>query len=71
MCSGPQVNQEIVAELAQICHHKNVFVVVTLTREVLTNYTHRTLKNKLPGLCEQYESRPFLTIFSHDEDTEL
>lgn len=38
MCSGSRFNQEKAAELAQICHHKNVFLAQTLPWEVLTKF---------------------------------
>lgn len=52
MCSGPQFNQEKAAELAPMCHHKNVFLEPNLalrgTHEV--SHTFDDERFQLPGL---------------------
>lgn len=54
MLSGPQFNQEKAAELAQICHHKSVFLAQTL-RSTHSSLMHYALADEgitLPVPCE-------------------
>lgn len=53
ICSGPRFNQEKAAELAQICHHKNVFLEPNLALRSTHSFTRYTFTDegiKLPGL---------------------